>query len=400
MDRRDWPTELLTIWFSAPWTNSGDSGRRVCKARNAALRESLLQIEREYRDAVREAPEPQVTVIDAEQRELNRLTRRASVGNVLGAALNQRATEGAEAELQTHFGLASNQIAIEQLRGEERAVTPAPAEVGQMQHPIIPQIFPDGLIDFLGVSMPTVGVGDQTYTVLTTGATVRTPEKGATATETTGAFTASVLDRKRAQASFYWNLEDEYGLAGLENALRENLRMALSSKFDELLLTDTVEGLLGGGLTAPGAPAAIADWAAYKKALTDQVDGRYSSMTDQVRMVFGSATYSHSESVYRTTSAAGGTNESAYETLTRKSGGVRVSSHVPEKTSAHIQGAVTARRINANHAVFPVWRGVTLIPDRITKAKTGQVVLTAVALWNLKVLRADGFGRLKFKLAA
>ena len=50
------------------------------------------------------------------------------------------------------------------------------------------------------------------------------------------------------------------------------------------------------------------------------------------------------------------------------------------------------------HAVMPIWRGITLIPDRVTKAASGEMVLTAVLLWSLKVVRTDGFGRLKFKL--
>ena len=39
----------------------------------------------------------------------------------------------------------------------------------------------------------------------------------------------------------------------------------------------------------------------------------------------------------------------------------------------------------------PIWEGVTLIPDEITKAGTGQIVVTAVMLHAIKVLRSDGF---------
>lgn len=85
--------------------------------------------------------------------------------------------------------------------------------------------------------------------------------------------------------------------------------------------------------------------------------------------------------------------------MRRKSGGVRVSDHVPAPAS-NIQGALAARRLNAMHATMPIWRGVTLIPDNISLAKKGQIQLTAVALWSLKVLRSDGFGRLKFKFVA
>ena len=360
------------------------------------LRTAHQTVEQEYRSALEATPDPAPEVRDAAARELDRLVTRASIGNVLEATLSQRATEGPESELQAHFGLSGNMIPLEML--QERAATPAPTEVGQRQHPVIPPIFPDAVASFLGVQMPTVPVGDANYVVLTTGATVHTPAKGADAAETTGAFTAQVLNPKRAQASFFWSIEDEARLAGMESALRQNLRQALSSKFDDLLLNDATDGLLGGGLTAPSNPALVALFADYKSAVTAQVDGKYASMPDQVRLLLGSKTYAHSESVYRVQAANGGNNESGYEIMVRKSGGVRVSDHIAAPASNR-QDALAARRINAMHAVMPIWRGITLIPDRITKAKSGQVVLTSVALWSLKILRSDGFSRLKFKLA-
>ena len=360
------------------------------------LRTAHQTLETEYRTALEATPDPAPEVRDAEARELDRLVTRASIGSVLQSALSQRATDGAEAELQQHLGLAPNMIALEQL--EERAATIAPTETGQRQHPIVAPIFPDSVAAFLGVGMPSVPVGDAVFTVMTSRATVGTPAKGADQAESTGAFTASVLSPKRAQASFFWSIEDEARLAGMESALRQNLRQALSSKFDDLLLNDTDEGLLAGGLTAPGNPTLTSLFADYKSAVTGRVDGRYASMPDQVRLLLGGKTYEHAEGVYRVQAANGGNNESGYEVMVRKSGGVRVSDHVPAPAS-NIQDALAARRMNSMHAVMPVWRGVTLIPDRVTKAGSGQVVLTAIALWSLKVLRADGFSRLKIKLA-
>ena len=125
------------------------------------LRKAHSKLELEYRETLESTPETNVVVDDAETRELDGLILKASVGDVLHAALDQRSTDGATAELQTHFGLTSNQIALEQL--ERRAVTVAPSDVGQTQAPIIPQIFPDGVASFLGIGMETVGVGEATY---------------------------------------------------------------------------------------------------------------------------------------------------------------------------------------------------------------------------------------------
>ncbi len=365
------------------------------------LESEFADLETKYRAALlsEQEKETRAAVDDpgGEQKALRRLLERANVGTKLVSIVEGRSVAGAEAEVDQHFKIEGDGLAIDYLR-ETRAVTPGPADVGAVQQPIIGQIFPDGVASFLGVSMPTVGVGEQTYTVLTTGADVRTPAENAAAAETTGAFTASVLAPKRAQASFFWSIEDEARLAGMEAALRQNLRMALSSKFDNLLLNDTTAGLLEGGLTQAGDPSSQADYGAYKSSVVNQVDGKFASMPDQVRLVLGAKTYQHADGQYRGTTSNWSSDDSGFEAIQRKSGGVRVSDHVPDPAS-NIQKAVAARRINAMHAVMPLWRRLTVIPDRVTKASAGQVLVTVVALWALKVLRADGFQALKFKLA-
>ena len=165
---------------------------------------------------------------DGEKRELESILKGVDIGAILQSALDQRSTDGREKEIQDHYKLAGNQFPIELL--EERAVTPIPSDVGRNQNRIIPQVFPDSVSGFLGVGQPTVPVGESVYTVLTTGATVSTPGKGESVAESTGGFSAYTLSPKRAQASFFWNLEDQYTLSGMDPALRQNLRSSLSSK--------------------------------------------------------------------------------------------------------------------------------------------------------------------------
>ena len=40
--------------------------------------------------------------------------------------------------------------------------------------------------------------------------------------------------------------------------------------------------------------------------------------------------------------------------------------------------------------VAPIWEGITIIPDEVTKAANGQVVITAIMLHAVKVLRTAG----------
>lgn len=70
-------------------------------------------------------------------------------------------------------------------------------------------------------------------------------------------------------------------------------------------------------------------------------------------------------------------------------GGVRVSAHVPAAVG-NKQNAIVRLGMRRD-MVAPIWEGVTLIPDEITLAKNGQIVITAVMLHAVKLLRAGGF---------
>ena len=350
------------------------------------LTERLQQIEPELRAAI-VAEETEQTVSTgkgtAEERELRALVGRASLGAIFAAVVEHRQTEGAEAEVQGHLGLAANQIPLGML--ETRAVTPAPAEVGQSQSTIIPGVFPQSVAAFLSVDQPRVGVGDAVFPVLTTNADVRTPAENATAAETTGAFSAEVLQPARLQASFFYSREDRARMAGLDAALRDNLSMALSDGLDKQVVSGTNGLLTGTNLTNNNA-AAVTSFANYLSSLGySRVDGKYAGMVSDVRLVVGGGTYAHAGGVYRNNSV----DRTALDRLIEVTGGVRVSAHVPD-VAANKQNAIV-RLGTRRDMVAPIWDGISLIPDEVTKAADGQIVITAIMLHAVKILRAAGF---------
>ena len=97
---------------------------------------------------------------------------------------------------------------------------------------------------FLGVDMPTVGVGEHIFPVLTTNATVGTPAENAAQAETTGSFSADALPPSRLQASFFYSREDRARFAGMDEALRMNLSDALAS-YCQKLVTRVSGGAFG-----------------------------------------------------------------------------------------------------------------------------------------------------------
>ena len=325
---------------------------------------------------------------DPEARELRNLESRASIGAIYNAALEHRATADETAELQQHHGLAANQIPLALLRDpapEARAVTPAPTDVGQSQSAIIPGVFPRAAASWLSVDMPMVAVGDATFPVLTQNAGPGTPAKSAPQNETTGAFSASVLTPARIQASFFYAREDRARFQGMDEALRQNLSDALSDKLDErilnLLFTST-------DITEVASTAAL-ELTNYRQAVFGTIDGRFAWGTDDLRILVGSATLAKMAISY----LASADSISLYEHLRRESAGIRVSAHVPDVASSKQDTLV--RRGMRRDAVAPVWEGVTLIPDEVTKAGTGEIVITAVMLYATAVLRGGGFMRIE-----
>ena len=356
-------------------------------------------LEVELRAAIVAEPQGQETRVEvtgSEARELQTLVDRANVGAIFQAAIEHRQSEGPEAELQQHYGMGANQVPLALLRGvplevrgdvEHRAVTPAPADVGTQQAAIIPGVFPMACATWLGIDMPTVGVGEAVYPVLTTNATAHTPAENAAAAETTGSFSADVLSPGRIQASFFYSREDAARFMGMGEALRQNLNEALADKLDQQILAGT-EGLFTGTNLPNHNVNAATTYALYRQNLAyGRVDGTWANMVADLKILMGSATYADASGKFRSDNAG---DRAALEDLESVTGGVKVSAHVPAVASS--KQNVVIRLGMRRDMVAPVWDGVTLIPDEITRlAANGQIVITAVMLYAVKILRSGGF---------
>ena len=225
--------------------------------------------------------------------------------------------------------------------------------------------------------------------MLTAELSVGAPAENAAQAETTGAFSADVLSPGRLQASFFYSREDRAKFAGMAEALRENLTEGLSDGLDDQILAGT-NGLFSGTNLANNAQTANDTFDTYLANLVwNQIDGRYAAMTKDLAMVMGAATYKDMGATYRNASV----DRSALDRVMELVSGVRVSAHVPAADADNRQNVVI-RRGSSMTATAPVWEGITLIPDEVTKAGNGQIVITAVMLFAMKVLRT-GAGLVK-----
>ena len=110
-------------------------------------------------------------------------------------------------------------------------------------------------------------------------------------------------------------------------------------------------------------------------------------MASDVRMLMGPAVYSHSGTSYRTANS----DISAIENLMANSGGVRISANIPDPAS-NVQAVLVAKLgMQRRNMVSALWEQVDIIFDEITAVSTGEVILTAVMLFAIKVIDSAGF---------
>ena len=174
-------------------------------------------------------------------------------------------------------------------------------------------------------------------------------------------------------------------MMGMGDALQEALQGGIADKLDSEIMQGT-NGLLTGTILDNHNVIALSDFDDFVRLLGfARVDGRYASSTGDLRLVMGTEAYAKAGNVYRNANV----DRTALDRLMEVTGGVRVSAHVPASVSNKQNSLV--RLGNRQDYVAPVWGAVTLIPDEITKAANGQIVLTAVLLHAAKLLRAGGW---------
>ena len=227
----------------------------------------LKTTETEYRKSLQSEDDARTTptVPDSETRERLALVSRASLGAIFSAAVEHRATEGAESELQAALDLAPNQVPVDLLRApvEHRAITPAPTHVGASEQPILMPIFATGDAAFLGVDQVSVPAGDSVFPVLTNRPTVGGPHADSTSVEeTTGAFTAELIKPERLQCGFTYRRIDVARFSAMGESLRAALNDALSESLDVQIVSG-VDGLLGGTNLSNNAQATVDTFGSY-----------------------------------------------------------------------------------------------------------------------------------------
>ena len=217
--------------------------------------------------------------------------------------------------------------------------------------------------------------------MLSTRPTVRGPfSDSSDAAQTNGTFVANALPPERLQASYSYRASDAARFAGLDSSLR----LALNSGLTEALDDQAISGS-DGLLTATNLPnanvTALTSWLQYlDRLLYGRVDGRFARSPSDVRILLGSAVFSHLSTLYKSSES----DETGSERLAARSGGLAVSPHIPALSNKR-QNVLMRLGMAAGAAVQPLWNAVSILVDPFSKSVQGEVVVTATLMANFAI---------------
>ena len=371
-----------------------DTSSRQLSDTEIEYRAALLQESAEDEEAGKTA-DP-----DAEERERRNLISQARATDIIFEAVEDRAATGATAEARSALlgdRARERMLPFEFLlpREEERTnITPVAdaAESGGTQASVLERVFTRSVAGRLLVSMPSVAIGESTFPIMTAGTTAAQVAADGTVVAQAGAFTGFSLDPIRLSARYLFRVEDTYRLRNFESILRRDLAAVMSDKMDDEVINGdgagpNVNGFLNE-LPAAADPAATSTHAAWLALFTGLVDGLNAYTLADIRAVIGQESYTNGESVYRGNQS----NETVIQTLQLRSGGLSVSSRIPVAGNNKRQTNIAAlTSYPGRNAVAPIWKAMEVIRDPYTGAASGQIALTAIMLWNFKILRETGF---------
>ena len=351
--------------------------------------------------------------LDTEDRERLELRSRARLGRYVLAAMENRAVDGAEGELNAAVGIGANRFPLELLAPPERRVAAAPedravtaVDTQTMPRTWLDRLFAETAAMRLGISMESVPAGSASFPVTTAGASAAQRGKDQAAADT--AWTVSVVEMKpkRNAATLKFSIEDTARIPGLESALTRDLRLALTEGIDRAIFlgdsganpnTGDIVGLQGAGITETTlSQASKIKGPETLEAFTGMVDGIHANTLGDLNVVSAVGAYRLWENtIINVTTATNNQTLAAFLRLAGLSWAARGS--IEDATANGDFGAFVGRRMGIDGAaVSAVWEAGELIRDPYTDAAKGTVHLTMCWLWDFGLPRTDNFQRLKF----
>ena len=280
---------------------------------------------------------------------------------------------------------------------ESRAAATVPGSIGDAtQAEVITPVFATGDGAYLGIERPVIPVGTASFPTLSTAPSVKGPfTDSSDAAQTDATFVANALAPERLQASYSYRQSDAARFAGLDSSLRLALNSGLSEALDQQAINGG-SGLLNGSNLSNNNVTALTSFVQYlDRLLYGRVDGRYARAPGDVRILVGSAVFSHMSVLYKSSES----DETGSERLAARSGGLVVSAHVPALSNKR-QNVLMRLGSAAGAAVQPIWNAVSILVDPFSRAVQSEVVVHATVMSNFAITQAGQFHKQQAQTSA
>ena len=344
---------------------------------------------------------------DGEAVEVRALRGRVRVGEYVGAAIDQRMAEGAEAELNAALGMRGNAFPLSLLSPapvEARASTDTDSQTNQSGR-WLDRLFAGTAAERIGITMESVAPGVASFPVTTAGASAAQRGRGQAASD--AAWTVGVTELKptRNAVRAVFTEEDAHRLPSLEASLRRDLGMALAEGVDRaIFLGDSGATPNSGdivGLTT-AANVVEVEITQANKILGPGTLEAFSGLVDGIHaMTFGDLMICSSVGAWRLwentiiNATADNMTLSAFLRAAGLSWAAR--GEIETNTAADDWAAFIGRGRGIEGAgVAALWEAGMLLRDPYSASASGQVNLTLSYFWNFGLPRASNFARIGF----
>ena len=346
---------------------------------------------------------------DGEKAEVRALRGRVRVGEYVGAAIDQRMADGAEAELNAALGMRGNAFPLSLLAPapapvEARATTDTDSQTTQSGR-WLDRLFAGTAAERIGITMESVAPGIASFPVTTAGASAA--QRGRTEAAADAAWTVGVTELKptRNAVRAVFTEEDAHRLPSLEASLRRDLGMALAEGVDRaIFLGDAGGSGTAADITGLTTAANVVERTLSQankilgpgtlEAFTGLVDGK-------AAMTFGDLMICSSVGAWRlwentiVNATADNMTLAAFLRMAGLSWSAR--GEIETATDDGDWGAfVGLRRGIEGAGVAALWEAGLLLRDPYSASASGQVNLTLSYFWNLGFPRPTNFARVKF----
>ena len=392
---------------SDSWETDLEGLTKRAQSLELELRAALVAGEDEKEETKEETTETTEDTADLERRELE---QSISFAPYISAAMSGHGVaSGPEAEYNQEYGLSSEQFPLELLTRdddlgdlEKRAAIDGDAKANQGSW--IDRQFSDTAAARLGVTFPSVSPGVAAYPVTTAGPTPA--QRGRTQAAVAGAFTKTVTELKPTRNAVHgvYSIEDNARLPGLADAIKRDMRSAMTEKIDRTIFTgddgaDENTADIAGLTTAAITEVTLTQTnkisgLEWLKLLAALMDGKHAATEADLNIVLSVGA---NQLLLSTREAATASSETMARFLRNNGITWPTRGDIETATGDGKFGAfIGLKRGQAGTAVAPVWSGATLVRDPYTGAKSGEVQLTLSYLWAFGIPRTDNYRRLKF----